>query len=77
MRFNETETQLLLCVLHPLKQPALALLVEKLKQNEYIKGRLLNQLYAEIVKAHCVFNDDRDVELEMLLKRIKFKATPR
>ncbi|UYW02398.1 hypothetical protein K5I29_05750 [Flavobacterium agricola] len=77
MRFTEQETALLLLLLHNKDNSYYDLLLNKLQQNEYIKGRLLHQLYDALLDAQVVFNDERDTMLVSLLKRIKFKATPR
>lgn len=78
MRFNDKETQLLLLVLKNLNSSStIDLLIEKLGENEYIKGRLLNQLFLELTKAEFVFDDSQNELLQILLKKIKFKATPR
>jgi len=78
MRFNDNETQLLLHILKTINpHSTFDLLIEKLELNEYVKGRLLNLLFTEITKVNFVFNDARDIEIQILLKKIKFKATPR
>lgn len=76
MRFTTRETELLLHILRQ-TNATLTTLIEKLEQNDYIRGRLLNQLFLEISKNESFYNDNRDVEIKTLLKRIKFKATPR
>lgn len=82
MRFNEQDTQILLFLLSQIKvtpqnQPNIQALTDKLNQNEYIKGRILFFMYTEIVKLNYAFTDDKKVQVEQLLKSIKFKATPR
>ncbi len=82
MRFNEQDTQILLFLLSQIKvtphnQPNIQALKDKLNQNEYIKGRILFFMYTEIVKLNYSFKEDKKVQVEQLLKSIKFKATPR
>ena len=82
MRFNEQDTQILLFLLSQIKvtpqnQPNIQALTDKLNQNEYIKGRILFFMYTEIVKLNYSFTDHKKVQVEQLLKSIKFKATPR
>jgi hypothetical protein len=78
MRFTEYETKLLLALLKESNQTdTIDLLIEKLSRNEYIKGRMLNLLYLEISKSIPNFNEEQTINYTTLLKRIKFKATPR
>lgn len=78
MRFNTEETELLLAILKPLLHlDQVVILVDILSKNEYVRGRNLNILYDKLSKSTMVFNDERDEELKLILKRIKFKATPR
>jgi hypothetical protein len=78
MRFTEYETQLLLTILNGLnKTDTIDLLIEKLKENEYIRGRMLNLLYLEASKVTPELDTEQTINFTTLLKRIKFKATPR
>lgn len=82
MRFNESDTLLILELLNrvsfsEIKQMNVQLVIDKLKNNEYIKGKILQFLFTELNKLDFTFNDARDLEVATLLKRIKFKATPR
>ena len=78
MRFNTEETELLLTILKPLLHlDHVIILVEILTKNEYVRGRNLNILYDKLSKSSIIFNDERDEKLKLILKRIKFKATPR
>lgn len=78
MRFNTEETELLLAILNPLLHlDQVVILVDILSKNEYVRGRNLNILYDKLSKSTMVFNDERDEKLKLILKRIKFKATPR
>lgn len=82
MRFNEQDTQILLFLLNKIQvttqnEPNITFLKEKLKDNEYIKGRILFFMYSEIIKLNYNFPEDKKPQVEQLLKSIKFKATPR
>lgn len=87
MKFNLEETKLLIQILkHNLetinlievnKKITYQNLIEKLDKGEYVKGRLLNFLYTEIISSNLKFDDLINLEIENLIKKIKFKATPR
>lgn len=87
MKFNLEETQILLQILkHHLessnlidinKETTYLNLIEKLKNGEYIKGRLLNFLYTEIATSDFNVNSFDKIIVETILKKVKFKATPR
>jgi len=87
MKFNIEETQLLLQILNynldlinlveTNKEITYQILLEKLENGEYIKGRLLNFLYTEISISDIKLNTAKKDELEIILKKVKFKATPR
>lgn len=85
MQFSISETQIIVAVLQQLllqttdanTQENLRLLIDKLQQNEYIRGRMLKILYLFLLNAPFTFNDSRDVSLKQILPKIKFKATPR
>jgi len=87
MKFNLEETQILLQILkHHLessnlieinKETTYLNLIEKLENGEYIKGRLLNFLQNEISNADFIFENTEKIQFENLIKKIKFKSTPR
>lgn len=87
MKFNIEETQLLIQILkHKLSSPNLIesnkeityqTLLEKLENGEYIKGRLLNFLFTEVTSSDFIYDDLNKLKTEEILKKIKFKATPR
>lgn len=87
MKFNLEETQILLQILkHHLESPNLIEinkettylnLIEKLENGEYIKGRLLNFLQIEITNSDFNVNSLNKIIVETILKKVKFKATPR
>ncbi|WP_177764180.1 hypothetical protein [Flavobacterium sp. I3-2] len=87
MKFNLEETQILLQILkHKLESPNLIEinkettylnLIEKLENGEYIKGRLLNFLQIEITNSDFNVNSLNKIIVETILKKVKFKATPR
>lgn len=60
-----------------LKNDSIQIIIDNLLEGAFIRGRLLNLLYAEISTTLVVFNDVRDESLRVILKKIKFKATPR
>lgn len=87
MKLNIEETQILIQILkYNLESSALIEinkestyqnLIEKLENREYIKGRLLNFLYTEISTSNFDVNYLDKIMLEAILKKIRFKATPR
>ena len=87
MKFNIEETQLLIQILkynlnstnliESNKEITYQTLLEKLENGEYIKGRLLNFLYIEITSSELKHEFLNEKKLEEIVKKIKFKATPR
>lgn len=87
MKFNIEETQLLIQILkynlnstnliESNKEITYQTLLEKLGNGEYIKGRLLNFLYIEIISSELKHEFLNEKKLEEIVKKIKFKATPR
>jgi len=87
MRFNSQDTALLLAIIEKIidtltadqiaKKEQLILIIEKLKQNEYIKGKLLNLLFNVLIRGTYENSATDKLTIEDLIKRIKFKATPR
>ena len=87
MRFNSSDSALLLLILtqilqnlsteNTLKTEQFSLIIERIKAEEYIKGKLLNFLFMELNRRDFKLNSMQEIEFEALLKRIKFKATPR
>lgn len=87
MRFNTADTTLLLFIIplildrlseeSTIKVEQFDLITLKLNENEYIKGKLLNFLYNELNRFNLTFDTPQKLDFESLLKRIKFKATPR
>lgn len=85
MKFNKIETALLIYILNShlkqinstIKLPSYDNLFTKLEKGEFVKGRLLNFLYSEISQVKVDLNSNQIEILDSLLKRIKFKATPR
>ena len=87
MKFNIQETQILIQILkynlnntsliESNKKITYQTLLEKLENGEYIKGRLLNFLYIEIASSKLNHEFLNGRKLEEIVKKIKFKATPR
>lgn len=87
MKFNKEEINILVKILkynlqlndliESQKEITYQTLFEKLEKGEYIKGRLLNFLFTEVSTSDFKFNDFQDSDLLLILKKIKFKATPR
>lgn len=86
MKFNIEESQILLHLLkHNLslnlidtkKEITYQTLLEKLESGDYVKGRLLHFLYTEISDSVINLESTNKNMLETILKKIKFKATPR
>lgn len=87
MKFNKEEINILVKILkynldiyeliESQKEITYQTLFEKLEKGEYIKGRLLNFLFTEVSASDFKFNDFQDSDLLLILKKIKFKATPR
>lgn len=87
MQFNTTDTTLLLFILSKISATAthesklkieqFLLIQTKLNNNEYVKGKLLNFLFNELNQSNFELNEDQKTAFESLMKRIKFKATPR
>ncbi|RRJ91969.1 hypothetical protein EG240_04075 [Paenimyroides tangerinum] len=87
MKFNIEETQILIQILkynlnntsliESNKEITYQTLLEKLENGEYIKGRLLNFLYIEIISSELKHEFLNERKLEEIVKKIKFKATPR
>lgn len=87
MKFNIQETQLLIKILkfnlekkNPLKvnkEISYQTIIEKLENGDYIKGRLLNFLLTEITASDFYLDESNKLKTEEIVKKIKFKATPR
>jgi len=87
MKFNKEEVNILVKILkynlqlndliESQKEITYQTLFEKFEKGEYIKGRLLNFLFTEVSTSDFKFNNFQDSDLLLILKKIKFKATPR
>ena len=85
MKFSLSETQLFLYIFeksssqnqNEIYKTNLQHIITQLNEGAYIKGRLLHFLYTEIKNATVSLNNDQILLLENVLKRVKFKATPR
>jgi len=82
MKFSNAESVILIKILQnnnvdAQKEITYHILLDKLLKGEYIKGRLLNFLLLEINSPKEDVDGSSSIEFKEIIKKIKFKATPR